>query len=73
MTVTQLIELLAEAAEINPDMEVRIATQPSWPFEHAVGYGSAIVELDSEEDAVFYIAEGNQIGYLPEAATEVFQ
>jgi hypothetical protein len=34
MTVAQLI---SELEEYNPDAEVRLAFQPSWPFEYGIG------------------------------------
>lgn len=33
MTTRELIEILSE---YGPDTEVRIATQPTWPFEHEI-------------------------------------
>lgn len=54
MNITELIELLTEVAESNPDAEVRLATQPNWPLAYHVG-GVATTddlveyELDNED------------------------
>lgn len=68
MTVVELIEILEEAASYDPDMEVRLAFQPRWPFEHSIGATAEAVGED--ESSTFYIAEGHQIGYLPGEAAE---
>lgn len=64
MTVSELIEYLQEFAEVNPDMEVRLATQPSYPFENSiegvVTNGEIIEEGDEE---VCYILESSQLAY----------
>jgi hypothetical protein len=83
MTIRELIEQLEEHAEAHGDaLEVRLAQQPSWPFEYSI----ARVEVadtsdddesneDDEDDAelvapqvVCYLTEGTQLGYLPGAA-----
>jgi hypothetical protein len=67
MTVQELIDALSQ---MNPDAEVRIAHQPSWPFELSVGsVVSAEVEDDMSGTMVdnVWIGEGSQIGYLPGA------
>ena len=66
---------LIEALEIyDPTTPVRLASQPAWPFEHTLG---AVVHTpdDAEGDGteptetpVVWIAEGEQVGYLPGAA-----
>ncbi len=49
MTASEMIQLLSA---VDPDTEVRIAEQPSWPFEYAI---SGVVEVrmgaDREENA----------------------
>lgn len=71
MTVRELINLLED---YNEDAEVRIAHQPSWPFEYSIGNVVGCEGADHEdEDAepndddalVVYIGEGDQLGYLP--------
>lgn len=76
MTVQELIETLSQ---MNPNAEVRIAHQPSWPFELSVGsVVSAEDAFEAPEDdedepeelpnlEVVWIGEGSQIGYLPGA------
>ena len=36
MKIAELIERLTELAEDFPDAEVRLAIQPSWPFEYSI-------------------------------------
>lgn len=65
-TIRELIETLQELAdELGDDCEVRLATQPNWPFEHSIG---ELVAATGEDGAVVYIGEGQQLGYLPRAA-----
>ncbi len=75
MTVRELIEELEEmAGEFGDDCEVRIAHQPSWPFEYGIGEIVADVSADEEEapgSAVIYIGEKDQIGYLPGSASRL--
>ena len=65
MTVQELIEALSA---MNPDAEVRIAHQPSWPFELSIG---SVVSAETYDDPSglmcdnVWIGEGSQIGYLP--------
>ena len=77
MNVKDLINLLEN---YDDDTEVRIAQQPSWPFEYSIT-DAALVDLaapfseegesDEEYDPnaepkyVIYLVEGNQLGYLP--------
>jgi hypothetical protein len=70
MTVQELIESLQD---LNPEAEVRFAAQPSWPFEYTIDYPVTVYfedeeGEDSDEKEMVYIAEGRQIGYLPEEA-----
>ena len=58
MTVMELMEILEQFDE---DAEIRIASQPSWPFENTVSYAYSA----TDEGEVVYLAEGAQIGYLP--------
>jgi hypothetical protein len=57
MTVQQLIEQLEEH---DPQAEVLLATQPSWPFENTIC--DELVTLDHPNTV--YIAEAGQVGYL---------
>ena len=81
MTIKDLIEELEQMAEFcGEDTEVRLATQPSWPFEYSIGAVAAVnlndddedgVERDGdEEEYVVYIGEGRQLAYLPGIASQ---
>jgi hypothetical protein len=70
MTVQELIE---ELNMMNPDAEVRFASQPSWPFENDI---NSVVSVEVENSRtgeaveIVYLEEGRQIGYLPGEAKE---
>lgn len=75
-TVGELIEAL-EAYD--PDTSVRIAQQPSWPFEYTLGAVTCTPDdihpddLDGDTpppDPVVWLAEGHQVGYLPGIASQ---
>jgi len=79
MTVKQLIRQLED---FNPDSEVRLAIQPSWPFEHSIGnvVSVSLTDEDADDDEevpdyantgeeIVYIGEGYQVGYLPGQAS----
>jgi hypothetical protein len=79
MTLRDLIDRLTDLAEeYGEDTEVRLAFQPSWPFEHSIGEVAAVDPSEphpqmEEDDApgktpVVYLGEGSQLGYLPGAA-----
>lgn len=65
MTVQDLIDILSE---MNPDSQVRFASQPNWPFEYSI---NDVVEVsnneddEDNEDTTVYLVEGRQLGYLP--------
>ncbi len=65
-TVAELIEALEMC---NPDAQVRLAEQPSWPFEYSVDRIEEVFTDDASPDfpdeGVVYIGEGNQLDYLP--------
>ena len=73
MNINDLIERLEEYRDLyGPDCEVRLQTQPSWPFETTVAGVVTAEEVqktdsdDADDDAcpeVVYILEGTQIGY----------
>jgi hypothetical protein len=65
LTVSQLIE---ELEDLDPDAEVRLATQPNWPFEWHLSTtepGPA-VQVTLDDGPVVYLVEGEQLGYLPD-------
>lgn len=71
MTVRELIGVLEEQ---DPDAEVRLMIQPSWPFEHAIAgvwtpdepnpYDDESGFLPADTDGpVVYLTEGRQLAY----------
>ena len=64
MTVSELKEILEH---YDDDMEVRFASQPSWPFEYSI-LDAVLAHVDEED--VIYLEEGQQLGYLPREAKE---
>ena len=68
MTVEELIE---ELKFYDGELEVRFASQPSWPFEYSInGVIQTIVQHRDEEQDIVYLEEGRQLGYLPKEAKE---
>lgn len=61
-------ELIIELESLPEDAEIRLAMQPSWPFEYGIGCVTEAVSFP--EGDVAYLAEGPQLGYLPGAARE---
>ncbi len=71
MTVAELIEQLEQ---MNPDAEVRIASQPEWPFEYSIEQVREIhqhecdpddaLPMADDQESIGYIAEGQQLAYL---------
>lgn len=61
LTVGELIELLQEQ---DSDKEVRLAMQPSWPFEYSVK------SWIQEGDEAVYLIEESQIQYLDSEVAE---
>jgi len=79
MTVAELIEMLEE---LQPNKEVRIASQPSWPFEYDVKGiidGNELLERDEDTNEIIesefseyvYLVEGEQFGYFTNKAWEL--
>lgn len=74
MNVSELIDLLKD---YDGDAEVRLATQVQWPFEYtvqSVASADEVAAIAGEDEApnIVYIAEGEQLGYLPEPARAVW-
>jgi hypothetical protein len=63
-------DLLEELEQFDPDAEVRLATQPSWPFEWSLSNTDPAVEVDLDGQPVVYLVEGTQLGYLPAAVRD---
>lgn len=86
MNITELIEQLQAFAAEHGDVEVRLAVQPNWPFEHSIGSvalgqepiyegtmdpeDGTVATAEDEVPAIIYIGEGRQLGYLPAMARE---
>lgn len=66
LTVSQLIE---ELEDLDPDAEVRLATQPVWPFEWHLSASEPgpAMQVILDDQPVVYLVEGEQLGYLPDA------
>ena len=65
ITVGELIDALED---LDHDLEVHLATQPTYPLEYAIdNMGPVLVTVETEEDpqSFVYLFEGGQIGYLP--------
>ena len=68
MTVEELIE---ELKFLDKELEVRFASQPSWPFEYSInGAIRATVREHNNKYDVVYLEEGRQLGYLPAEAVD---
>ncbi len=67
MNIMDLIDRLQDIADLYGEAtDVRLATQPSWPFEWDVG--NVVAVSDDDGHAAAYVSEGTQLGYLPGAA-----
>ena len=74
MTVTELIELLTDTADIDPTTEVRVATQPPYALECAVSSRTvnSADDLISPDHAVLWLSLGDALGCLPSQVAEQF-
>lgn len=64
--ITQLQELIDSGTD--PDTEVRVAMQPSWPMEYRLT--QQIIATDGPIDQPVYLVEYEQVGYLPETLSD---
>jgi hypothetical protein len=83
LTLGELIERLEEIrGELGEDVEVRLMTQESWPFENAIAGVVTSNELGDDEDEdededgesaepTVFIVEGGQLAYGTKRAWEV--
>src|SRR6266545_1957002 len=75
---TQLAAALTAAAleALDEDTPVRLAHQPSWPFEYAVRAVATVPDVPTEpwhgerQEQVVYLVEGEQTRYLPGEVAE---
>ncbi|MBP0450575.1 hypothetical protein J5Y04_13615 [Kitasatospora sp. RG8] len=56
--------LLARLQPLDPNLRIRLAVNPDWPFTHLLG-ASAV-----EHEGIAYLAEDGQDGYLPTAVRD---
>ena len=81
MTIDELIERLEEYREaLGGDIEIRLMSQPNWPFEYSFAglvSSNELRELDEEDfdpqeanEHVLYLVEGTQLGYGSKQAWE---
>ncbi|MFG2919047.1 hypothetical protein ACGF0D_39985 [Kitasatospora sp. NPDC048298] len=56
--------LIAQLQDLDPNLHVRLAVNPDWPFSHLPA-GTVVVH-----DGVVYLPEDGQEGYLPTAVRE---
>jgi hypothetical protein len=74
MTLRELIDELSDLADTHgDDTEIRLAHQPRWAFEYSIQRDTPVAAVtvrndDGERQTVIYIAEGAQLGYLPQSA-----
>lgn len=59
----RILELKRILEDLDDDMEVRFASQPQWAFEYEI---SDVMPVGD----ILYLVEGDQIGYLPEKASQ---
>lgn len=84
MTIDEMIERLEEYKSCCANgglTEIRLATQPNWPFEWTIKGMVSTREAEdatgeesdeTNEEEVLYICEGDQIGYLNGTVQYVF-
>lgn len=72
MRISELIEELEAIQDRlqGEDLEVRLAMQPSWPFEYSIRSVTCLEDSEGEGASVVYLSEGVQLGYLPAAAKD---
>ena len=68
-------ELKAILDNLDDDSEIRLAMQPSWPFEYDISDVIPVEDEDATDEEIetfngspcdiVYLVEGRQIGYLP--------
>jgi hypothetical protein len=69
MRIRDLISQLEDIAEQHDDnVVVKLAMQPSWPFEYSIGDVVEVERTKQEkkngEPVVCFLGEGTQLGYL---------
>ena len=59
-------DLIGTLSEMDPQVPVMVAVQPTWPFEHT------ITGIVSDCNGIVYLAS-QQRGYLPQDAKDAFE
>ena len=73
MNINELIETLQDVRDNHgDDIDVRIASQPRWPFELEIGEIQDEPIIIDGSKKVLYLPERRQIGYLPDEARDIF-
>lgn len=57
--------LLSQLQDLDPNLKIRLAVNPDWPFAHFLGASIVI------SDGLVYIAEDGQEGYLPVGVSDL--
>ncbi len=57
-------DLLAQLQPLDPNLRIRLAANPDWPFTHLLGAGVVV------HNGIAYLAEDGQDGYLPTAVRD---
>jgi hypothetical protein len=75
LTVADLIEALQEIADAgHADLEVRLATQPSWPLQHHLSRDIGLRAVsDRDETLAVYLLEAGQVYDMPYAPAGIFK
>jgi hypothetical protein len=74
--MTTVADLIDSLQSMNPNAEVRLATQPRYPLEYRIDDVVEVASGDDEDEpghsaeGVVYLAEGGQVGYLPKAVKD---
>jgi hypothetical protein len=58
MTISTVGDLLDALEDIGRSTPIRLAIQPSYPFEHVIG------DLILVDNAAVYLSDGGQVDYL---------
>ena len=66
-------ELLEKLEGMDKDAEVRLAMQPNYPLEYTIDAAVWVVTDPDEGTTIVYLAEGEQVGYLPEQVTATLE
>jgi hypothetical protein len=63
MNLGELRDLVDQTSELEDNVEVKFASQPSWPFEYSIN-DYHVIDRENGDQEIFF-EEGTQLGYLP--------